>query len=79
MILIYEDFQLLVGGLRNDGVRCSNHLSGTTFPTIAKEGIPPHTAGRAFAWVRRLGPVWGALGRGWARPTLYPLKLDLSV
>lgn len=35
---------------RNDGVRCSKHLSGTTFPKSVEQGNPPDTAGRPFAW-----------------------------
>src|SRR5688500_7847879 len=45
--------------IRNDGVRCSSHLSGTTLSAGKSKGL----GGRAFRLGPGLGPVWGALGR----------------
>ena len=54
--------QLVEHIIRNDGVRCSSHLSGTTFLKIVQQGNPPASGEGPFACWSGLGLAWRALG-----------------
>lgn len=63
--------------IRNDGVRCSSHLSGTTFLKIFQQGNPPY-CGEGLSRVELVWVLFGAFWAGkWRGPTLYLFEIGV--
>jgi len=56
--LLYIAFPARVPCIRNDGVRCSSHLSGTTFLEDVQQGKSERSTKGPSAWVALVGLPW---------------------